>query len=124
MSGVKWNPQQFQARLVAARDAAAEAAALALSNTIKASMPGLQRGKPSKPGRFPNKQTGQLSNSMSHTKGVAGVAYAGSDKPYARYLNNGTTTILPRPWARLGIAKARKTMNTLARAAMRRSLAQ
>lgn len=122
MNGVKWDTSAFMARLAQARDAAAMAAAAELADTIRASMPGLQLGAASKPGAFPNRQKGHLANSMAWERGKDGIAYAGSALPYARWLNNGTTKIAARPWARLGVAKARQTMQALANAAMRKSL--
>lgn len=198
---VKWDDSAFKAKLREACDAAASAAAMDLATRLSSSM-GRRKGfgVRSAPGGFPNTQEGHLSRSFAWQTAKDGVAFAGSNLAYARYLNNGAiirpkngkmigfpvskvgydavknsggsirgaiallkatrkafviraksdpsklvvcipvgrgknarneaailltrgSTILPRPWAKLGIAQNQTTMNRAALLAARKVLA-
>ncbi|TPV94865.1 MAG: hypothetical protein B7733_13085 [Myxococcales bacterium FL481] len=100
-------------------DALTEAAAIGADGAqreIKARAPiagrpiGRGGGAVSKAGESPTTQLGVLRNSVSFTEARALRAAVGSNLPYARFLELGTSTMQPRPWLKRGVIKSRDRM--------------
>ena len=57
---------------------------------------------PSKPGEYPKKLSSQLIKSVAFSVNKPGLTMqAGSAIPWARYLQEGTSRMAPRPWLTL-----------------------
>jgi hypothetical protein len=108
------------ARLVAkACNAGVTAAAAVLADTMVRQLGRNHGGVPSKPGKPPNSQTGQLSRNTGFARAVNGVAAAGTAQDYGVHLEFGTVKMAPRPWLRPSLPKAQRAMDrAFTRAAM------
>lgn len=106
-----WRGDQFE-RLVdrAVRKGLSDAAMVLADGVVR--IFGVNHGGvPSQPGEPPNSQTGHLRNSVAFvTANQDWQAFVGSNVPYARYLNFGTTRIEPRPWAVPALNRSRARM--------------
>lgn len=72
----------------------------------------LYGANPSKPGDPPHKQTGTLRRSITWM--IAGtIARVGTNLPYGRWLELGTTKMAARPWLRRALAMCRDRINSI-----------
>lgn len=98
---IKIDTARFVASVRAAVDHGLFAAGLVLEDQIVRGFGTNHGGRPSKPGAFPNSQTG-LARASITTVQSPGVTRVGSDLAYLRYLNNGAS-ISPKRGKALGI---------------------
>jgi len=79
-------------------------------------------GVVSKPLSPPNSQTGNLKNSWNVIPAKSGRGYIGTGLDYSRFLERGTVTMQPRPYAKLSLAQvaaSRSAQNAFTAAAAR-----
>ena len=116
----------FKARAQVAAAAGLTQVAIAMQRKMRAKMTKSTGRKPSAPGQPPAVQTGRLRNSIVHQPATAGnlFARAGTNVPYGKYLEFGTSKMAARPWlgpVRLEYSTGTKAQNVFA-AAFKRAL--
>jgi HK97 gp10 family phage protein len=72
---------------------------------------------PSKPGQPPRKQTGALRRSITHEV-IDGQARVGTNIPYGKMLEFGTSKMRPRPWLRRALREMQSQVNKILTAPM------
>jgi len=76
----------------------------------------------SSPGKPPHQRTGKLKNSITVTGTKDGLTIRSVN--YGLFLNEGTGTILPRPWVNKGITRNRAAITKIVKAEVKRLVTQ
>jgi hypothetical protein len=122
-----WNGEAVAQDVKAAMAAALIAGSVELTAQMKDNIDG---PSPSKPGAFPGLDTGALTSSVNFTPDLAALkSKVGTHYKYGRWLEYGTSKMLPRPWVLRSYEKAkhiirRKMMEEAERALAKRAAAR
>lgn len=121
-----WRGDEAIRAINGALDDAVTAGALVAADAAVAIMGRDHGGIPSKPGEPPNVQKGTLSRSTHYVSpqdmGIPHTAAAGTDIPYGRFLEYGTSRMAARPWLLRAALQSRAKINKVAAATFRQSL--
>jgi hypothetical protein len=108
LANLKWYGDQAMVEIDTIVDSASREAAQELKNTI-ISNSNDSYPPSSKPGQYPKKRTGSFVDSLEITENADNISLV-SGVLHGLYLQEGTSTMDPRPWLTLAIEEAMPAM--------------